>query len=247
MTLKRFVFKTHKWLAVSVGFFTLVWFASGIIMVLPKNMRGPFQAQAAGNAGAPDFKGIAITVPQAIAAAETAAGGNIVTTNVELRGIEGRLYYQIAAAKSGVHLIDAVSGGRLEITEEYARQMAMRVMNGRGQTRESEVVRKHGIEYPWGPIPAFRFAFDDAAGTIVFVGANTAEVVSNHRMGRILTAVANTHTLGFLKPLLANRGTRVVLILFSFVGLVMTLFGSWILLIQFQNWRAKRAGRVVEA
>jgi len=35
MNWSRFIFKTHKWLAVTAGLLTLIWFVSGVVMVLP--------------------------------------------------------------------------------------------------------------------------------------------------------------------------------------------------------------------
>jgi len=243
MTLNRFIYKTHKWLAVSVGFFTLLWFGSGVVMVLPRSFLGRPGANPAGAPAAPDFKQMTITVPQAIATAEAAAGGSAVATSVDVRVIEARLYYQIALAKGGTQLIDAVSGTRLEITAEYARQMAERLIGGRGKISESGMVRTHDLEYAYGPLPVYRFVFDDAAATIVYVHPSTGERLSSDRRGRLRAFIVGTHSFEFFRPLVAARGTRVLMLLFSFVGLVMTLFGSWILWIQFQNWRARRAGR----
>lgn len=243
MTFNRFIYKTHKWLAVGVGLFTLLWFASGIVMVLPKNLTGNAGAGPAGNFAAPDFKGMAISAPQAIAAAEAAAGGNMVTTNVDLRTIEGRLYYQISTAKSGTHLIDAVSGTRLEITEEYAKQMALRLIGERGPLEESGVVRNVGIEYSFGPVPVFRFAFADPAATIVYISPVTGEMLASNRKGRLRALIVGTHTFEFFRPVLGRRGIKALLVFFSFAGLVMSCLGSWILWIQLQNWRARRAGR----
>jgi uncharacterized iron-regulated membrane protein len=247
MTLNRFVYKTHKWLAVSVGFFSLLWFGSGVVMMLPQNLLGRPGANPAGASAGPDFKQMAITVPQAIAAAEAAAGRSTVATSVDVRTIEGRLYYQIALAKGGTHLIDAVSGTRLEITEEYAQQMAARLIGGRGKLGESGTVRAHNVEYSYGPLPVYRFVSDDAAATIVYVSPNTGEMRASDRRGRIREFIVGTHTFVFLRPLVTPRGAKVLLILSSFVGLVMTAFGSWILWIQFQNWRARRAGRAETA
>jgi hypothetical protein len=242
MTLNRFVFKTHKWLAVGAGLFTLVWFASGIVMVMPGSILGGGGAPVP-TPGRPDFKAMTVSVAQAITAAEAAAGANLVMTNVELRNIEGRVYYQISTAKSGTHLIDAVSGARLDITEEYAKQMAARLLRGRGQARETRLWRQYNSEYAYGPLPAVRVVFDDPAATIVYVDTNTGEMNSSNRKGRIRAFISGTHTFGFLEPVVAGRGRRIVLIIFSFVGMVMSMFGSWILWIQFQNWRARHAGR----
>ncbi len=100
-----------------------------------------------------------------------------------------------------------------------------------------------GAAYAYGPLPVFRFVFADAASTIVFVSPKTGEMTSSDRMGHIRGFIGGTHMFDFLQPSLDSRGRRIVLIVFSFVGLVMSLFGSWILWIQFQNWRARRAGR----
>lgn len=243
MTLNRLVYKTHKWLAVGVGLFTLLWFASGIVMVLPRNLIGSAGPERAGSGAPPDYKGVSISVPQAISAAEAAAGGSVVTTDVNLRRIEGRLYYQISTAKSGSHLIDAVSGARLEITEEYAKQMAVRLIGGRGTVEESGLVRKVGAEYRFGPVPVYRFAFGDAARTAVYVSPVTGEVLTSNRTGRLSGFIAGTHTFEFFRPLMGQRWIKLGLVFFSFVGLVMSVFGTWILWIQFQNWRARRAGR----
>ena len=243
MTLSRFVMKTHKWLAVGVGLFTLLWFASGVVMVLPKSLLGGAKLSAQGEAAAPDFKQIAITVPQAIAAAEAATGPGLVTTGVDLRTIEGRLYYQISTVKTGSHLIDAISGAPLEITEAYAKQIAVRALGTAAPLERSETLRSYSMEYAYGPLPVFRFAFADPAGTIVYLDPLTGEMRVSNRNVRIRTFIAGAHTFNFLTPLLAVRGAKIVLIFFSLVGLLMSLFGFWILWIQFQNWLARRAGR----
>ncbi len=245
MTLQRLVFKTHKWLAVSAGIFTLLWFGSGVVMVLPRGVLGA--SRTAAKSAAPDYKGITITVPQAIAAAEAAASASVVTTGVDLREIEGRLFYMVSTAKSGTHLIDAVSGTRLEITEDYAKQMAVRMAGGNIQPREMTLVRRNEGEYMTGTLPAYRFDFDDAAATVVYVSKNTGEMSANDRKGRLRGFITGAHTFEFLRAPLGGRIVRAMLILFSFAGLCMSVFGGWILLIQFQNWRARRTGRTVTA
>jgi peptidase YpeB-like protein len=243
MTLNRFIYKTHKWLAVGVGVFTLLWFASGVVMVLPKSFLGRPGPVPAGNFAMPDFKAITISVPQAVATVEAAKGGSVAVTDVNLRAIEGRLYYQISTAKSGPHLIDAVSGTQLEITEAYARQMAERLMSGKAAVEEASIVRKAGVEYTYGPLPVFRYVFGDPAATIVYVSPQTGEMFSSDRNGRLRGIITGTHTFDFLRALLPVRGVKLLLMFFSFVGLAMSLFGFWILWIQFQNWLARRAGR----
>ncbi len=245
MTLNRLVFKTHKWLAVGVGFFTLLWFGSGVVMMLPKGIVSG-RANDPLPIAAPDFKGIRVTVPQAVEAAEAAAGRKFTTESVDLRVIEGRLYYQVTSAKPDWYLIDAVSGARLEITAEYAKQMASRAMGGR-PVKDMVFWPFYTSEYTYGPRPVYRVAFDDPAKTVVYLHPYSGELRTSNRLGRIRLFIMGTHTFDFLRDVVSSYWIKFLLALFSFVGLCMSLFGGWILLIQFLNWRARRAGRATEA
>lgn len=208
-------------------------------MVLPRSVLGTSR-YGTENLPRPDYRAIAVTVPQAIAVAEAAAGGSVSATGIELREIEGRLYYQVSTAKSGSHLIDAVTGARLAITEDFARQMAARMAGGKAP-RAVSVVQRHEGEYTIVTFPAYRMDFDDAASTVVYVSQVTGEMSAIDRKGRMRGFLAEAHTFGFLRPELSARSVRALLILTSVVGLLMVFFGGWILCIQFQIWRERRA------
>lgn len=241
MTLNRFVFKTHKWLAVATGLFTVLWFVSGILMVAPRNLLGggsvPDRPASEGG-----YKDVTVTVPQAVAAVEALMKAPQEIAAVELRHVNGRLTYGIRTPKWGTFLIDAMDGRRVEITEEVARQVATRAMGGRAQIREVTLLEKHTLDYI-GMLPAYRFTFDDPGATRIYVGQETGEMGSSDWKGRVRGLITGTHTFEFLRPVMSGRAVKVWLVLFSIVGTAMSVFGVWILWIQWKNWLARRAGR----
>jgi hypothetical protein len=249
MTLNRFIYKTHKWLAVGVGLFTLIWFASGVVMVMPKNFLGKGSV-ADGSAVArtgPGYKEIRLSIPQAIAAAEAAAGKPAEVTGVSLRRVNGRLAYEINTAKSGTHLIDALDGTPIQVTQEFARQMAEQALGGRAKAREISLLQNYTMDYMYGELPAYRVAMDDEAATQVYIGKTTGAIRWSDWKGRLRAFISGSHSFDFLLPIMANKWIRVALAFLSFVGVCMTMFGTWILWLQFQNWRARRAGKAIEA
>jgi hypothetical protein len=244
--MRRFVYKTHKWLAVGVGLFTLLWFASGIVMVLPQDILSrvaprPGSGPASpGPPAGPSFNEVKVTVPQAIAAVEAATGRSIEVTGVSFRRLAGRLLYQIETANAGMHLVDAIAGTRVELTEDSARQMAGWVVQGRGRLREVSVLRQHDSRYSQGPLPAYRISVDDPTATILYIPIATGEIRVTTRPGRIRSFLVGTHTFQFLRPILSERSVRIGLVGMSIVGLLLSVFGFWILWIQLTSWWRRR-------
>jgi len=242
MNLTKVVFKTHKWLAVGAGLLTFIWFVSGCVMLLPPYVFGTVpRLQSKAPEPAPAYKEIAVTVPQAIAAVEAAVGQPVEATGVGFRRVTGKLCFEISTAKNGTHLVDALNGKRFEVTEDVARQLVMGLDVPRNDLPWSvSTVREYDADYGYGPLPVYRIAILDPAGTVYYVDATTGEMNATNRAGRLRGFLAGTHTLGFLQPAMGGRALRVTLILFSILGTVMSVFGFWILWIQFRNWRAGR-------
>lgn len=238
MSWNRFIFKTHKWLAVAVGLLTLAWFVSGIVMVTPPAWFGAPGPLSLDEAGGPQFQEIVVTVPQAIAAVE-AAGNAVEVTGAGFRRIAGRLLYEIATKEHGSHLVDALSGEPFAMDPATARQLASRALPA-ATLPEPALVTTHDTDYRYGPLPAYRFALGDSRATSVYVVAATGEVRATNRWGRLRGFIAGLHTFDFLHAVTSNRGVRGTLVLASLVGTLMSLFGLAILWIQFVNWRERR-------
>lgn len=235
MNWSRFAYKSHKWLAVGAGVFTLVWFASGVLLVLPARW---FAAPAESADAPPDFRSIRVSVPEAIAAVEAAQGRTVKVTNIRLRALGGRLAYVVTAGGQH-HLIDAVSGAPVRIDEAFAREI-LAATGASAPVREVLLLNRHEFSYPQGELPAFRFILDDPAGTWVHVGVASGEARVTTRRERAYNFLGGTHTFDFLRPYISDSRRRQALLLPSIVGSLMTLFGGWILWIQFVNWREAR-------
>jgi uncharacterized iron-regulated membrane protein len=241
MNLQRFVFKTHKWLAVGVGLFTFLWFFSGIVMVMPQLQSARRPAAAGAPRGpqsdAESFRQISVNIPQAIAAAEISAGHALEVQHVVLRTVAGRLVYEIGTAGAGTFLIDAMDASRLVVNEELARQIAARAHSTPVEWASISLVREHSREYKNGPLPVYRFAASDKNASLYFINPETAEIAaSSTRLGRLRMLIVQTHTLGFLRPEMQTQTVAKLLVLFAALGLLMSLFGGGILAFQLRNW-----------
>lgn len=245
MTLQRFVFKTHKWLAVGAGLFTFLWFLSGIAMVAP--LMRPAGRAATGNAvktpqkDTEPFRQIAVSVPQAIAAAEISAGHPLQIERVVLRRVAGKLVYEMGTTGAGIFLIDSMNAARLIVNEELARQIASSAHGVPVAWASIALVREHSRDYKNGPLPVYRFAADDQRASLYFINADTGEIAaSSTRAGRLRMMIVQMHVFGFLQPELEAQTVTKLLVLFGAVGLLMSLFGGGILALQFRNWFVSR-------
>ena len=242
MTLSRFIFKTHKWLAVAVGLFTFTWFVSGIVMVLPGSLFTGTYADRKADPAPPAFRDVAVSVPQAIAAVDAAAAKPVEVTEFGFRQVLGTLYFEIGTVKSGRHLVSTRDGVRLHITEDIARQIAAESFGPGVTGKRASLLNDYDSDYAYGPLPVYRLPLEDSRATIVYVARDTGEVRFTNRPGRLRGTLAGLHTFDFLGSFLSSRSTRLILILFSAVGTLMSLFGLAILCLQLRNWLAARAG-----
>lgn len=239
MSWSRFIFKSHMWLAVAVGLLTLVWFVSGIVMVMPGRLFSPPLPPDAGGPPGPAYRDVTVTAPQAIAATEAVVGGEVQVTGVSFLRIAGRLLYQVKTAAAGSHLVDAVTGERFVIDEQVAREMVRHSVPDAVQG-ELTLLDAYDLDYAMGPLPAYCVALDDGRGTKYYVAIENGEMQAMNRAMRWRGVVIGLHTFRFLRYVMDGEGVRITLILTSTVGTAMSVFGMAILWIQFANWRARR-------
>lgn len=241
MSATRFFYRWHRWSAVAVGIPTLIWFLSGVVMILPRWL---FETDRAGGQSAAaelNFRRAKVTIPEAIHTLDLELGHSVQVTSVRLQPAHGRLLYTVSTVGDGSHLVDAITGERFIITEQIGREIALSAFGGTTALGEPSKIARHDSEYPWGPVPAYRFNVQDATGTSIYVGAETGEIQIFDRRQRIRAFIGNAHTLGFLRPILPSWSVKSVVLLFSFVGVIMTVLGGSILWSQFSNWlRAAR-------
>lgn len=240
MNLQKFVFKSHKWLAVGTGILSFLWFFSGIFMTIPERL-----LRVAADGGTPaeeqksPFREMRLSPAEAIVKAEQAAGQPVVVSSVSFRQIEGRMHYLISA-RQGNFLVSSLDGSLLTITEALAR----RIVAAQGARPEdlgsATLLQSFYAEYTWGPLPVWRIAAHDPKKMIYYVEMDGGEVRSSSRLGRLRGFLTGLHSLEFLNPYLSRGRIRFIMWVFSIAGTTMTLFGFWILWIQFQNWRQRK-------
>jgi len=130
---------------------------------------------------------------------------------------------------------------RLVVNEDLARRVATFARNGPVEWSSIALVREHTNEYKYGPLPVFRLAANDPAATLYFINADTGELAaSSTRVGRLRMKIVAVHTFAFLLPELAPRTVNTLVAYLGAVGLLMSLFGGGILVLQFRNWFVAR-------
>jgi hypothetical protein len=159
----------------------------------------------------------------------------VVPTSIELRATPDGVFYLLRAGEQRGRL-DARTGGERPVDRAEAEAIARRDQPGAPTIRDvSLVTRDPAIEYRDRPLPAWRVAMSDAAGTVVYVDAISGEVTARRN--------DRWRTYDFLWSLhIMNYGARdrfdhPLLAAFGVLGVVTALSGAalWVL----------RAGRAI--
>jgi hypothetical protein len=237
----RFIYQSHKWLAVAVVAATLGWFISGVVMVLPGNWRTLSPGLALTSdadprlSGAPAFEDARVSVPSAIDAVRLQAGAPIQITSVRIRRLPGRLSYEVATVDR-VYLVDAVSGEVFTLNQSLAVQIAATTVGPRTPLGPATIQHERTSDYR-GAVPAYRIPVEDGKDTILYIGGPPVEVRHSDRLSRRLTPIVGWHELLFLRPLLSGSAVRLTMLVSAILGTLMSLAGTVILFLQFQRWR----------
>jgi hypothetical protein len=240
MRLHKFVFKSHKWLAVGAALATVLWFASGVVMLIPTGGPAP---QSTGHVACQpcntDYKAVTVTLPQAVAAVETAAGETVEVSGIDFRRFERQLHYRVVTRNAGVYFVHALTGHAWRVDADQARRIM--VMNGLSADRLGTPLLLTGYTwaYQGGSLPAWQVPVaGDATAYYVLAGDGTLERIS--RLGWWKRFIIGWHTFDFLNPLMSRQNAALWMLLFGATGSLMVLFGVWILWMQWRNWLAAR-------
>jgi hypothetical protein len=203
-------------MAVTAGIFILVWLVSGIVMIVPPLSAGPARQRAP----AADFPTVTMSPAEAIASLAKLLGATPQVHSVSLRRIAGMVVYEIAAGAGGSHMIDARTGRLFTITPQVAERVARHDFPTQANVRDINLVTRHTFAYLWGPLPAYRIAFDDDRATVSYVSTSDGTVRRNDRRGRIRSAITSLHQFEPLKLVIEGNAVRkALLFLLSAVGI----------------------------
>jgi len=222
------LYKIHKWIAVTVGMFILMWLISGIVMILPRTSNGPGTNQKLAPV---NFREITMSPAQAIANLEKTLGSHMDVNSVSLRRIRGTMLYKINVKPGNSHLIDVRTGRLFIITTEVAEQIARDEFSLQAHVLQIKSVDRNDYFYPWGPLPAYRIIFDDNWATVSHVSTSDGTVRSSNRLNRIKAAIGSLHTFEPLKLITKQSNVRKgLLVLLSLVGIGVALTGYYLAL-----------------
>jgi hypothetical protein len=210
--------------AITVGGFILVWFVSGIVMMLPGSSPGYPEPPPAVN-----FTTITVSPGDAIRALPGSMGTPADVRDVKLGRLLDKVVYEVRVNGGTVYLIDAKEGVPFTITQDVAERIARQGMRPGVPIRRIDHVTKHGVDYPWGPLPIYKVLFDDERATAAYVEASNGSVRFSDRPSRIRNAIASLHEFMPLMLIIDSEKVRKgLLILLSLVGVSVALSGYYL-------------------
>lgn len=224
--MRRTMYKVHKWLAVTVGVFFLVWLISGIVMILPPLLPGPAQTRTPLN-----FQEITVSPGEAVAGLAKVLGKLPRVDSVSVKRIRDTLVYHIIVKSGDSHLIDARSGEVFTITPEIAEQIARDYVPAEARIVQIQHVNSYNYAYQWGPLPAHRIVFDNDRSTAYYVSSRDGTVRHSDRETRIRGAITSLHTFQPLKLITRRAAVRKgLLLLLSVLGIMVAGTGYYLAL-----------------
>ena len=221
----RRMYKVHKWFAVTVGVFFLMWLISGIVMILPRLSPGPARQQPSSL----NFRGITVSPAEAVAGLAKILGESAQVNSVTLRRIGGAAVYEIVVAGGDSHLIDPRSGQPLTITPDIVEQIARDYVPSEARVLRIERVKGYSYAYQWGPLPAYRIVFDNDPSRAYYVSSRDGTVYHRDREDRIRGAIGSLHTFQPLKLIIRREAVRKgLLLLVAVLGIGVAVTGYYL-------------------
>lgn len=231
--LRRRIYSLHKWMAVGVGIFLIVWILSGILMLVPDRY---FQPQPKEVSVDVDFRELDISPADAVAAVEGDPTSNASINWVNLQRIENTMVYAVHLSNGQTRLVDASSGEGFEVSESMAIDIIRSRYPGKADIQNLSLVKEHSLTYPWGPIPAYQIIFEDHPSVWFFVSVNSGDIQRSSWVTRARTAITSMHTFEPLNLVFSQQRYRKgLLIALGGVGLGVAVTGYYMSLPSLQR------------
>jgi len=225
----RRIYALHRWISALALLQLAAWTMTGFFFVVVpmsrihgEHVEGAHELPIGPGPGA-------LTATSALAC--FAAMGMPDVTRLELRAMPAGLFY-IARAHGGesgvsaVARVDARSCAAAPVARAEAEWTARRDIPGEPAVRSSERIEAAGVEYRGKPLPAWRVALSDPAGTVVYVDARTGDVTARRNdLWRAYDFLWSLHIMsygtreGFNHPLIIAAASLAVLTVASGMAL----------------------------
>lgn len=223
--------RLHKWMALVVGVQAMVWALSGFYMVAIDLdfIRGDHLVREE----APRSLDVA-ALGDPLLATRFVSG----TTAVRLQRFLGRDVY-IAAGPQGDVALDARSLERLQApTEADVRRTARERFNGSEAIVGVELLDEVPFEIRGRRAPLWRVRFEGWDKPTLYFSASTGELLTRrHELWRVFDFLFGLHIMDYSER---ENPNNLLIRVFSWAALTVTLTGAWLLLYSFPRRKRRR-------
>lgn len=175
-----------------------------------------------------NLRDVKVSPAEAVATSINGSGHQV--TSVTLVGLLDDPVYRIVT-RGRMHLVDARTGTRLEITPALAERLVRTQFGAEGRVVDVGLVQRNSITYPWGPVPAYRIVFDSASVVAYYVSTRDGTVHRTDLWNWLRGAIIGLHTFEPLKLVSRSESLRTVLLLaFGLLSLAVVASGYYLAL-----------------
>ena len=206
----------HRWLAYGLGAVVALWVVTGVLMLFPPAAT----IRSSGNESIDPAR--AMRSPSEIARAFPDELQRV--RALTLRDIGGRLVYDFLNQRGAHILVDAATAQRVQLTDSLALSLARRVIADSTVPANVSQITQYDDKYRFGALPAYRIALNDAAHTVIHVGADAA-ITSSSSRSRLRAKLAGLHEFHIPGNPIPAQIRKALLIGTSALAIILVLTG----------------------
>ncbi len=223
--------RLHRWIGLVVGVQALVWTLSGLYMVAIDLdiIHGDhlIRTEAPRHARLGD-------VADPLRAARAVPGGD----GVRLLWLGDRPVYAVSAPAGPVILDARTTAPVAPPTEDEIRSIAAERFNGDAGIVEVDLLQEVPFEIRGRTAPLWRVRFEGWNKPTLYFSATTGELLSRrHELWRVFDFLFGLHIMDYGER---ENPNNMLLRVFSWAALTLTLTGAWLLLYSFPRRRRRR-------
>jgi hypothetical protein len=227
----------HKWTAIFIGVFILLWTISGLVMVLPGEW---FNSKPLISSQAATYEDAIISPEEASESLGQHLGQKIEVAGMTFRSILGELYYLISLEDASTYLVNVVNGNILAITPQVAEEIGRSAIPTRAELTELERLDSHDFFYPFGPLPTYRLKFADNSRDIYYVSMIDGVISKSTSATRVRAMISSLHTFEPIVSLFNKHRTRdLLLVITSLIAIVTAITGYYLAVLPLLRKRGK--------
>lgn len=230
--MNRRLYAIHRWISALAFVQLALWTVSGTFFAISPIDR--VRGRSAPNAHDPPIPAGVPVLAARDALGRAVSAGLAAPSALELRATPAGLFYVVRGGGRTMRL-DAGTGADAPVSRAEAEETARRDQPGRPGVLGSTLIDSNAaIEYRAKPLPAWRVALADGAGTVIYVNAVTGDVTARRNdLWRAYDFLWSLHIMDyrgrddFNHPLLVGAGLLALLTVVSGAVLWAIRFVRW--------------------